>query len=212
MQATYQKVSVNTYFKVVLKVVVNNNILYIALQFFFEPEREHWVATTYLDGQVQLYDSKFTGRLSTCLTKQICQIYQNAVVDERLLVAVVAVQQQTGATECGVMAIANGYHAVCGDDLSKVSFVPEEMRGHLSTCMENKLLTPFPTEITPGPDKGTRIEKTFKYINIEVSCECKRPDIYQNMIACDNCDRWMHMECAGLSTVPTGQWFCVNCI
>ena len=40
-------------------------------------------------------------------------MYQNAVVDERLLVAVVAVQQQTGATECGVMAIANGYHAVC---------------------------------------------------------------------------------------------------
>ena len=48
-------------------------------------------------------------------------MYLNAVVDERLLVAVVAVQQQTGATECGVMAIANGYHAVCGDDLSKVS-------------------------------------------------------------------------------------------
>ena len=119
------------------------------MQFFFEPEREHRVAIAYIDGQVQLYDSKFTGSLSTCLIKQICQVYLNAVVDERLLVAVVAVQQQTGVTECGVMAIANGYHAVCGDDLSKVYFIPEEMRGHLSTCMENKLLTPFPVEITP---------------------------------------------------------------
>ena len=164
MQATYQKVSVGIYFKVVLTVVNNNTNFYsyIALQFFFEPEREHWVATAYIDGQVRLYDSKFTGSLSTCLTKQICQVYQNAGVDERLFVTVVAVQQQTGAKECGVMAITNGYHAVCGDDLSKVSFIPEEMRGHLSTCMENKLLTPFPMEITPGPDKGSRIEKNIQ--------------------------------------------------
>ena len=73
MQATYQKVTVGIYFKVVLTVIVNNNTnfySYIALQ-FFEPEREHWVATAYIDGQVRLYDSKFTGSLSTCLTKQI---------------------------------------------------------------------------------------------------------------------------------------------
>ena len=149
----------------VLTVVVNNNTnfySYIALQFFIEPERQHWVATAYIDGQVRLYDSNFTGSLSTCLTKQICQVYQNAVMDERLLVPVVAVQQQTGATECGVMAITNGYHAVYGDDLSEVSFIPEEMRGHLSTCMENKFLTPFPVEITPGPDKGSRIEKKIQ--------------------------------------------------
>lgn len=105
MQATYRKVNVGIYFKVVLTVVNNNTNFYsyIALQFFFEPERKHWVATAYIDGQVRLYDGKFTGSLSTCLTKQICQVYQNAVVDERLLVAVVAVQQQTGATECGAM-------------------------------------------------------------------------------------------------------------
>ena len=45
MQATYQKVSVGIYFKVVLTVVNSNTNFYsyIALQFFFEPEREHWV-------------------------------------------------------------------------------------------------------------------------------------------------------------------------
>ena len=177
------------------------------MQFFFEPEREHWVATAYIDGQVRLYDSLFSGKISNSLSKQICQVYQNAVVDESLPVAVVAVQQQTGKTECGVMAIANGYHAICGDDLSKVSYIPEKIREHLSKCMEKKALSPFPVAI---PQKA-RSERTFKYIFIEVSCGCKRPDTYQNMIACDNCDRWLHLECAGLSSVPSGDWFCLNC-
>ena len=127
------------------------------------------------------------------------------MVDENLLVAVVTVQQQTGTTECDVMAITNGYHAVCGDDLSRVSFIPTKMREHLSSCMENKFLTPFPVEVKRHK---ARMEQTFKYINIEVSCECKRPDTYQNMIACDGCDRWLHTECAGRSSVPTGEWFC----
>ena len=50
------------------------------------------------------------------------------MVNVSLLVAVVAVQQQPGKTECGVMAIANGYHAICRDDLSKVSYIPEKKR------------------------------------------------------------------------------------
>ena len=177
----------------------HQKLFFLALQFFFEPERQQWVATAYIDGQVWLYDSKFTGNLSTCLTNQICQVYRNAVVDENLLAAIVAVQQQTGTTECGVMDMANGYHAVCGVDLSKVSFIPMKMREHLSSCMEKKLLTPFPVETKCNT---ARMEQTFKYINIEVSYECKRPDTYQNMIACDGCDRWLHMECAGLSSVP----------
>ena len=144
-------------------------LLFLALQFFFEPECQHWVVTAYIDGQVWLYDSKFTGNLSTCLTNQICQVYQNAVVDENL-VAVVTVQQQTGTTECGVMAIANGYHAVCGDNLSKVTFIPMKMREHLSSCMENKLLTPFPVETK---HHKARMEQAFKCINVEVSWSAK---------------------------------------
>ena len=50
-----------------------------------------------------------------------------------LLVTVIAVQQQTGYTECGVMAIANAYYAASGDDLSKLQFVEaNSIRNHLS--------------------------------------------------------------------------------
>ena len=91
------------------------------------------MVTTYLNGKVSLYDSKFTGKLPRSLEEQICKVYQNVVVDDNLLVAVVAVQQQTGSSECGVMAIANGYHAIRGDDPSQISFVEDsEMRKHLS--------------------------------------------------------------------------------
>ena len=101
-----------------------------ALQFHFESEQEHWLATSYINGDVQLYDSKFTRKLLRSLELQICQIYQNAVVNGSLLVAV---QQQTGSIECGVMAIANAYHAICGDDLSKLRFAEvDSMRNHLS--------------------------------------------------------------------------------
>ena len=100
------------------------------LQFHYQSEREHWITTSYINGEVLLYDSKFTGKLSSSLKQQICQIYQSAV---RLRVAVVEVQQQNGSTECGVMTITNAYHAISGDDLAKVSFTEvDSMRNHLS--------------------------------------------------------------------------------
>ena len=65
--------------------------------------------TAYIRGEVRVYDSKFTGKLPRSLKLQICQVYQKAVENDGLLVAVAAVQQQSGSTECGVMAIANAY-------------------------------------------------------------------------------------------------------
>ena len=67
--------------------------------------------------EVRAYDSKFTGKFPRSLKQQICQVYLNAAVDGGLLVAVVAVQQQTGSSDCGVTAIANAYHAICGNDI-----------------------------------------------------------------------------------------------
>ena len=65
------------------------------MQFFFEPEWQNlFFLTAHIDGQVRLYDSNFPGNLSTCVTNQICQVYRTAVVDEKVLIAVVAVQQQ----------------------------------------------------------------------------------------------------------------------
>ena len=116
-----------------------------------------------------MYDSKFAGKLTRSLEQQICHVYQSAV-DDNLLVSVVILQQQKGSTECGVMAIANGCHAVCGDDLSTMSFADDQMKDHLSQCLENNCFTPFPVAST-----SRAAERTFdmKYINVEVSCKCQ---------------------------------------
>ena len=82
------------------------------MQIFFEPEQQKWVTTTYIDGKVRLYDSIFNGRLSQSTEYQM---YADAAKEGSIHVFVVPVQQQIGNSICGVMAIANGYHAICGD-------------------------------------------------------------------------------------------------
>ena len=47
--------------------------------------------TSYTNGEVRLYDNKFSGKLSKSLELQFCQVYRNAVVNGGLLVAVIAV-------------------------------------------------------------------------------------------------------------------------
>ena len=124
-----------------------------------------------------------------------------------LLVAVVPVQQQTGSTECGVKAIANAYHAMCGDDLATVTFSEElDMRKHLSLCFEKNRFSRFPLSLCVPVQ-----ERSVHYINIEVSCKCKRPNSYQNMIGCDGCNKWYHLNCARVDDVPDGDWYCAEC-
>ena len=54
------------------------------------------------------------------------------------------------------MAIANGYHAICGNNLATLTYIQEEMRNYLASCMENELFTPFPTSQEPAPASEDR--------------------------------------------------------
>ena len=118
----------------------------------------------------------------------------------------VPVQQQVGNSICGVMAIANGYHAVCGDDLATLTFHQEEMRNHLLTCIENERFTAFPLCQHPGE------ERSVSFVNIEMNCYCGRPHSWQDMIGCDGCNKWFHLDCSGIvHSIPDGDWFCSKC-
>ena len=44
---------------------------YAVVQVLFVPERDHWVTTSYHEGEVRLYDSKFNHVLSDSLKEQI---------------------------------------------------------------------------------------------------------------------------------------------
>ncbi|KAF7684018.1 Protein YNG1 [Astathelohania contejeani] len=46
-----------------------------------------------------------------------------------------------------------------------------------------------------------------------VYCYCRKPS-KGNMIACDDpaCDiEWFHYGCVGLTSMPSGKWYCKNC-
>ena len=112
---------------------------------------------------------------------------------------------------CGVMAIANGYHAVCGDNLSALKFNQDELRNHFVTCFENERFTPFPLSQQPPESEE---EKSMSFVNIEVNCSCGKPDSWQDMVACDGCNKWFHLDCSGLNlvnSIPDGDWFCPVC-
>ena len=107
-------------------------------------ERDHWVATSYSGGVVNLYDSVYTGRLTPSLEKQMAEIYSPVVKDGMLPVTMVPFQQQVGGTDCGVFSIAAAYSAALGIEPPLVTFDADEIRRHLERCFENEKLTPFP--------------------------------------------------------------------
>ncbi len=54
-------------------------------------------------------------------------------------------QQQDGASDCGLFAIAFAVHAALGDNVSQVTFDQPQMRKHSIKCFMNKKMLPFPT-------------------------------------------------------------------
>ena len=79
-----------------------------AIQILHVQERQHWVASSYLNGEVQLYDSCSSGSLSPSLQEQLLQLYKLAVKDDQLMVTI---QQQRGPEDCGLYSIATAYDA-----------------------------------------------------------------------------------------------------
>ena len=63
----------------------------------------------------------------------------------------------SAAIACGVMAIANAYYAMCGDNLATVAFSEEDMRKLLSKCFEKKRSSKFylPVNLCKNQDMHT---------------------------------------------------------
>ncbi len=176
-----------------------------AVQILHVEERQHWVATSYDSGEVRLYDSSSTGKLTPSLERQLVQVYRPAVREGSLMVTVVPVQQQEGVTDCGVYSIAAAYNAALGMDLRAVTYNPERMRAHLEQCFEKEELSPFP----PAEKRVRRCK--LAHLFVHVYCICGLPDSYDSqMIECESCQQWFHFKCVGLQSGPDS-WCCPSC-
>lgn len=99
----------------------------------------HWVTTQYKGGLVLMYDPSYPGYISQDLNAQITSLY-----GRHMGILQMAVPQQEGWNDCGVLAIAFAYHAAIGDSMDTLQFDQKKMREHLIQCFQQQFLEPFP--------------------------------------------------------------------
>jgi hypothetical protein len=116
-------------------------------------------------------------------------------------VYVPSVQQQKGGIYCGLFAIAFALHLAVGDDLTKIIFEQEKMREHLLKCFMKKKLDPFPHSNVSAIPMNLCRPYCQPFTQILLYCNCRMPETYGNMVACDRCERWYHLKCVGNPTV-----------
>lgn len=99
------------------------------------------------------------------------------------------VQNQVGATDCGLFAIAFAVALCFGMNPSKAIFAQEKMRAHLIECLENQKFSNFPFNINTNWKKK-KITKTMEFIY----CKCR--GLYDSeMVQCVSCEAWLHHRC-----------------
>ena len=95
--------------------------LIIAILILYVHERQHWVATSYMDAELELYDSMFTGELTPFLDEQLFRIYLPLARDASLVITAVSVHQQSGRTDCGLFRTAFALYACSNEEEFKVN-------------------------------------------------------------------------------------------
>ena len=74
---------------------------------------------------------------------QICKIY-SIPKQASLKLKKLPVQQQNGAVDCGLFAVAYAVEVCYGYSPSVVSFDQRKMRTHLHQCLSKGMIVPFP--------------------------------------------------------------------
>ena len=85
------------------------------------------------------------------------------------------VQQQRGAADCWLFAIAFSTDLAFGEDPTKISYEQTKLRDHLR---ENEEMEQFPRAKQPA---ATNVH-TFA---IPVYCVCRMPETLDNMVECE---------------------------
>jgi hypothetical protein len=116
------------------------------------------------------------------------------------------VAKQTGASDCGLYALATMTCLAVGVDPVTVVFDNEELRPHLAKVLETQRITPFPVKKRRRPaDPVASVQDCLIY------CYCRLIDAGEKMVCCDGCDQWFHTSCACDDSVSTDHWFCKKC-
>ena len=169
----------------------------------------HWVVSTSIGRprscRARVLDS-MSGDLSSSMQCQLAKIYGGTGNSDSIRVELSPVQQQRGAADCGLFAIAFSTDLAFGEDPTKISYEQTKLRDHLLKCLENEEMEQFPRAKQPA---ATNV-RTFA--TIPVYCVCRMPETLDNMVECEACVRWFHYNCVGIDNERhTISWKCSDC-
>ena len=166
---------------------------------------------------VYLCDSLQKSHVKEVVIKQICRIRNcNSTTIKRITQPV---QQQLNAFDCGVYAVAYATDLANNIDPTNSSYETQNIRDHLSSCLERGSLKPFPTT-----DKRTQRGKA-KSCNLKLYCTCRMPFFVSGpdedeglfMASCCICEDWYNKKCENVNVSvfkvdkKTQQMMCKGC-
>ena len=149
--------------------------------------------------RVAVYDSLHLSHLSTKTRMDIASLLQTS--SDRITIEVVNVQRQRDTYNCGPFAAAFATSLCMGEDPSQLRF--DELRAHLKVCLQNRKMSPFPSEVV------LRHKKVVKILSFEVYCDCRMPDDGSEMVMCEGCQQWFHCNCVRYA--GEDNWNCGKC-
>ena len=125
-----------------------------------------------------------------------------------MTVEFVDVQEQNGASDCGLFALVYITSICNGQDPATLFYDQSAMRPHLRECFEKGEMTLFPTSIG-------RVHQQPIIKVIPIYCVCQLIDDGTKMIECTQCNKWYHVACVDIHTkYITNQkldWFYQSC-
>ena len=169
---------------------------------------KHWWEYSYL------YDSCYSGKLSTDLSHQLALLYKlkssfGGNGTPVLPVNIPSIPQQEGSKDCGTFAIAYTYHAARNDDINTIFFNQDLIRKHLEKCFCQGKMSQFPHD-----KYRSKFVNKQKRQQLKLFCECLMPETWDEMVMCDQCEEWHHLKCVGLQEARSKevQWLCKECV
>ena len=82
----------------------------------------------------------------------------------------------------------------------------KQIRFHIGVCLTNNRFIPL--------IKSEPVDPIITYHAVDQFCYCGRPDfIDKDLVACDQCDHWMHTSCKGIQEKSSinDSYICNSC-
>ena len=182
-------------------------------------DNKHWACIANVlsaPGVVEVYDSFSSYSIrSSALHMQVAKILKTS--DKSFQLKHVGVQQQRGADDCALFAIANATTLCFGSDPHITSYVQKDLRVHLRKCFEAQHMSFFPQ----GQPRRLGRKRMIQSTKVDVFCVCrlpwnKRTEDKGALVQCQICEEWFHQVCMeideNLIEYPALKYNCKLCL